>query len=93
MICDAQGIVGGWGQMYYPLSQESEENSSSEIEISLNLFKNQRIESPFLVLKNEFIRKVSCGMGYTLMLSSLGVIWSFGFNGYGQLGQGHFDSN
>jgi alpha-tubulin suppressor-like RCC1 family protein len=27
------------------------------------------------------------------MLSSLGVIWSFGFNGYGQLGQGHLDSN
>lgn len=27
------------------------------------------------------------------MLSSLGGVWSFGFNGYGQLGQGHLNSD
>lgn len=27
------------------------------------------------------------------MLNSVGQLWSFGFNKYGQLGQGNFDSN
>ena len=39
------------------------------------------------------IRKISCGFGFCLMLSSFGELWSYGFNKYGQLGQGNFVSN
>ena len=52
--------------------------------------KHQRIEQPFLILDKCFIRKVSCGLGYALMLSSLGIVWSFGINKYGQLGLGDY---
>jgi alpha-tubulin suppressor-like RCC1 family protein len=57
----------------------------------MKLNENIKIESPVLLLSDKQIRKVSCGMGYFLMLSRFGGIWSMGFNHFGQLGLGNFN--
>lgn len=92
IICDGIGSCAGWGEMYYT-EQHDDQPNKTQFQIIENLKSHLRIESPFLIMSNRYIRKVSCGFGYALMLSSLGSIWSFGFNKYGQLGQGHFKSN
>ena len=91
-VCDSYGNCASWGLSYYTENVE-DEPTETEGDVLMHLQKNQRVESPFLVFdSNKYIRKVSCGMGFTLMLSSLGELWSMGFNKFGQLGLSHFNS-
>src|SRR5690349_17347399 len=43
-------------------------------------------------LENIRIKKISCGRDHSLLLSEDGLIYSFGFNQFGQLGLGNFDN-
>jgi alpha-tubulin suppressor-like RCC1 family protein len=53
---------------------------------------NLKLETPCLLLGGKQIRKVSCGNGYFLMLNTFGSIFSMGYNHFGQLGIGNYNS-
>ena len=56
-------------------------------QIGVELIPEQKI--PLLVLKNNKITKICCGMKHSMALTSDGEVYVNGFNQYGQLGLGH----
>jgi alpha-tubulin suppressor-like RCC1 family protein len=45
-----------------------------------------------MALKNDKIVSVSCGLKHTIARTSLGRVYTWGWNGVGQLGTGDFEN-
>jgi alpha-tubulin suppressor-like RCC1 family protein len=72
---DNQGRLFTWGL-----------NSHGELADGTTVSKTTPVQ--ITSLANEFIVSVSCGYYHTVALTRNSTVWSWGYNGYGQLGDG-----
>lgn len=83
LAIDSTGQVWGWG--YNRFGQTGQAPAAGDINA-------KQVQPAKVVLADFTATKISVGLDHCLALRADGTVWSWGYNGYGQLGRGVVES-